>query len=337
MDAHEQLSKFDAEAPELSFRKPSIPELTQALASEPTSANAVVPSTVVYGLSELTGDELKAVVPIWSRLSAVAKHRILNALYEASEAMFELGFREIAMLSLGDKSNLVRAKAIDLLWTDESAETMRKLMSLAESDPDVTIRSRALESLGRFILLAEYGDIPADLAAQAQTLTFSIHENMSEPFEIRRRALEALANSSHSAVEHLILAAYADGNHELRLGAVFAMGRTCNQIWRDQLLIELESDNNEYVYEAIRACGQIQIEDSVQRIGEFALSEDQEIQLMAIWSLGEIGGRQAFEILARLEEYVADDEVAAAIDEALDGVGFSLNSTSLRLARDDEF
>lgn len=332
-----QIPGLDEEAPELSLRKPPISELTKALASEQTAANTAVPSTVVYGLSELTGDELTAVVPVWSRLSAVAKHRVLSALNEASEAMFELGFREIAMLSLGDKSSLVRAKAIELLWTDESAETMRKLMRLAESDPDLAIRSRALENLGRFILLGEYGDIPADLAAQAQALTCAIHQNMAEPVELRRRALEALANSSHSAVEQLILAAYADGNHELRIGALFAMGRTCNQIWRDQLLNELESDNSEYVYEAIRACGQIQIADSVRRIGEFALSEDQEIQLMAIWSLGEIGGRQAFEILARLEENVADEEVAAVLDEALDAAGFSLSSASLRLELDDEF
>ena len=259
-----------------SFRSasPQLPNLLQALARPQTSESAVVPSTVVYGLSELTGDELKAVVPIWSRLSAVAKHRVLSALNEASEAMFELSFREIAMLSLGDKSSLVRAKAIDLLWTDESAETMQELMRLAEFDPDVKIRSRALESLGRFLLLGEYGDIPADLAAQAQALTYAIHKNKLEPVEIRRRALEALANSSHGAVDQLILAAYADGNIELRIGALFAMGRTCNQIWRDQLLEELESDNNEYVYEAIRACGHIQVADSVQRIGELALSED---------------------------------------------------------------
>ena len=337
MDVNEQLSEYNEEAPELSFRKPPISELTQALERQQTSSNAVVPSTVVYGLSDLTSDELKAVLPIWNRLSAVVKHRLLSALNEASEAMFELGFREIAMLSLGDESSFVRAKAIDLLWTDESAETMQKLMRLAESDPDVKIRSRALESLGSFILLGEYGDIPADLSAQAQALTCAIHKNMSEPVEVRRRALEALANSSHAEVEQLILAAYADGNHELRTGALFAMGRTCNQIWRDQLLNELDNDNNEYLYEAIRACGQIQVADSVQRIGEFALSEDQEIQLVAIWSLGEIGGRHAFEILARLEENVADEDLAATIDEALDAAGVSLRSASLRLELDDDW
>lgn len=336
MDDNLQMSGFDEEAPDLSFRKPPLAELAQALASEDTSSNVVVPSTVVYGLSDLTGDELATVIPIWKRLTADVKQRVLSALNEAGEAMFELSFREIAILSLFDESSLVRANAIDLLWTDESAEAMQKLMQLAESDSDARVRSRALESLGRFILLGEYGDIPAELAAKAQALTCAIHQDASEPVEIRRRSLEALANSSHSAVAPLIRAAYADGNHELRIGALFAMGRTCSKIWREQLLDELESDNDEYLYEAIRACGQIQLRDSVQRISEYSLSEDQEIQLMAIWSLGEIGGRHAFEVLTRLAENAADDEVAAVIDEALDAAGFSLNSAAFRLDLDDD-
>lgn len=337
MDGNLQMSDYDGEAPELSFSKPPLAELAQALGSEETSANRVVPSTVVYGLSDLTGEELTTVVPIWNSLSADVKQRVLSALNEAGETLFELSFREIAMLSLLDESSLVRAKAIDLLWTDESAETMQKLMRLAESDSDARVRSRALESLGRFILLGEYGDIPADLAAEAQALTCAIHQDASEPVEIRRRSLEALANSSHSAVEPLIRAAYADGNHELRIGALFAMGRTCSKIWRDELLAELESGNDEYVYEAIRACGHIQLADSVQRISEYALNEDQEIQLMAIWTLGEIGGRHAFEVLTRLDENETDDEVAAVIDEALDAAGFSLNSAARRLDLDDDW
>ena len=68
MDVNEQLSEYDEEAPELSFRKPLISELAQALGRQQDVFNhAVVPSTVVYGLSEMTGEELKAVVPVWNR------------------------------------------------------------------------------------------------------------------------------------------------------------------------------------------------------------------------------------------------------------------------------
>jgi HEAT repeat protein len=330
------VSEFDGEATDLPLSKPPLEKLISVLKSVELSSQTVVPSTVVYGLSDLTLEEFRMIEPVWRDLPAVIKHRVLRALDEASEAMFELNYREIALRCLSDESSLVRSTSIELLWIDESVETMRKLMELAKSDPDNSVRTGALESLGRFILLGEYGDIPADLAAQAQELTYRLHTDAAQSVEIRRRALEALANSSYSEVKHLIRAAYADGNHELKVGAIFAMGRTCNKMWRNLLMDELESVDNECLYEAIRACGQIQLRESVQRIGEFTISDDQEIQMMAIWSLGEIGGKRAYEILTNLEENADDDDAANAIDEALDAAGFSLSFASLGLDLDDD-
>ncbi|MDE2777715.1 MAG: HEAT repeat domain-containing protein [Chloroflexota bacterium] len=328
---------IDEESAALPFPKPSLNDLIRVLRIESKSDNGIVPSAIVYGLSDLSPEEQRAIEPVWDALPAIAKHRVLRALNEASEAMFELNYRELALRGLEDESSLVRATAIDLLWIDESAETMRKLLRLAEFDADAAVRTRALERLGRFILLGEYGDIAADLAKQAQTLTYGLYQDPAAPVETRRRALEALANSSHPAVADLIRSAYADGNHELRVGAIFAMGRTCSAVWRDQLLDELESGDSECVYEAIRACGQIQLKEAARRIGEFTLSEDHEIQMIAIWSLGEIGGRHAIDVLSSLEENAAaDDEMAAAIDEALDTAGFSLSVSSLNFELEDD-
>ena len=327
---------FEEEAVDLPIPKPSLEDLARQLSNESSSSQAVVPAAIVYGLSDLTAEELRTIEPVWNPLPAVAKHRVLRALNEASEAMFELNFREIARLCLEDDSSLVRAASIDLLWTDESAETMRALMNIAAYDHDAAVRARALEHLGRFLLLGEYGDIPAELAAEAQSLAYSVHSDPAEPVEIRRRSLEALANSSHPKVSSLIETAYADGNHELRVGAIYAMGRTCSSIWRAKLMDELEGADGECVYEAIRACGQIQLQEAARRVGEFALSDDQEIQLIAIWSLGEIGGRQAFEVLSSLDEIVTDDDTSAAIDEALDAAGFSLSLASFGLESDDD-
>ncbi len=330
------MTAFEEEAVDLPIPKPSLEDLAQSLQNEALSHQAVVPSAIVYGLSDLTAEELQTIEPVWNRLPPVAKHRVLRALNEASEAMFELNFREMALLCLEDASSLVRSASIDMLWIDESAETMRALMKMAETDPDGAVRARALEHLGRFILLGEYGDVPGELAAQAQSLAYGIHSDPAEPVEIRRRSLEALANSSHPKVSSLIETAYADGNHELGIGAIYAMGRTCSSMWRTQLLNELESADGEHVYEAIRACGQIQLKDATRRVGEFTLSDDQEIQMIAIWSLGEIGGRQAFEILSSLEETETDDDTRAVIDEALDTAGFSLSVAALGLESDDD-
>ncbi len=56
------------------------------------------------------------------------------------------------------------------------------------------------------------------------------------------------------------------------------MGRTCDEKWEDTLLEELDSDDNEIVYEAVRACGEIGLSSSVSQLGQLLLGDDREIQ-----------------------------------------------------------
>ena len=332
IEADEQLSELD-EAP---FEKPAIADVRAALRQLAAAPGRAVAATVVYGLSDLTVSERQTLEGDWARLPSETRRRVLRSLLEASEAMFEMNYREIALLGLDDADRDARAAAIELLWTDETEETMRRLTALAAEDQDAVVRAAALKELGRFILLGEYGDIPQDAAKAAHALALRIHTDRGEPLEVRRRALEALSNSSHPDVERLIRAAYSDGNHDLKISALFAMGRTCSKVWRDILMAELNSDDNELVYEAVTACGQIQLGESARRVGQLATSEDREIQLAAIWALGEIGGNHAFAILTNLEETIEDEEAAAVIDEALDTAGFGRTFAALGLDVDED-
>lgn len=320
---------FAAPAEDLVFSKPSLDDVREALSAAHEQQTNSVSATLVYGLSDLSATDWPAVAGEWQRLPPTTKHRVLRALNEASEALFELNYSFIGLRSLQDSSAMVRQAGIELLWTDESIETMRCLIKRAEADADVAVRSAALKALGRFILLGEYGDMPEAITLRAQHLAMKLHTDLREPLDVRRRALEALANSSHPEVNRLVHAAYADGNHDLRISAIFAMGRTCSKTWRDILLRELQSDDNEILYEAVTACGQIQLEDGLRRIGELTLSEDRELQLAAIWALGEIGGKQAIEILVGLEEATDEEETGLVIGEALDTAGFGQSLASL--------
>ena len=318
------------------FEKPPLNAVLLALRQLDTAPDRAVAATVVYGLSEPPDDDCRALEAGWRQVSPASRLRVLRALIEASEAMFEVNYREVALFSLGDADGQVRAAAIELLWTDESVETLRRLMTLAADDPEATVRAAASKELGRFILLGEYGDIPEAVANEAQRLALRLYSDRNEALEIRRRALEALGNSSHPQVEALIRAAHADGNHDLKISAIFAMGRTCNKIWREILLEELESSDNEIVFEAVTACGQIQLGDSVRRVGELTLADDREVQLAAIWALGEIGGKQAFDILTNLDEMIEDEEAAAVLEEALDTAGFNRTFAALGLDLDQD-
>lgn len=310
-------------------KKPELTEVIEALQSEALADSSTHSSAVIYGLSDLSELELDRMASVWAGLPATYKHRILKQLVETSEAAFELDFGAFAQMNLVDESSLVRSAAIELLWSDESLSTMRQLMELARSDRSHDVRAQAFAGLGRFILLGEYGDIPPNDAREAQELALSAVTDIHAPIEIRCRALEAIANSSHPEAAALIREAYDDGNHLLKVSAIYAMGRTCDKVWRDAVLEELESSDNQIVYESVQACGALHLEESVRLIGDLIAGDDREILFMAIWALGEIGGKHAFEILSDLEETVEDRAILEAVEDAIDVASFSLSMSSL--------
>ncbi|MDE2820199.1 MAG: hypothetical protein OXI40_10760 [Chloroflexota bacterium] len=323
------MTKSEIALEESGLRKPELTEVIKALQSEARSDSSTHSPAVIYGLSDLSKLELDRLVPVWAGLPATYKHRILKQLVETSETVFELDFGAFAHMNLTDKSSLVRSAAIELLWSDESVATMRKLMALARSDRSDDVRAQAFSGLGRFILLGEYGDIPPNDAREAQELALISVKDHHASIEIRCRALEAIANSSHPEAAALIQKAYDDGNHLLKVSAIYAMGRTCDKRWRDTVLEELESGDNQIVYESVQACGALQLEESIRLIGDLVAGDDREIQLMAIWALGEIGGRGAFEILCHLEETLEDREILGAVEDAVDAASFSLSMSAL--------
>jgi len=311
-------------------------QILTTLKKESNEGVSVVSPSVLYGLSDIGAKEESELKHIWNELSSIYKHTLLTALTNASETNIEFNYSPIGQLALtDDDSSLVREAAIDLLWEDESVELFTRLLNLAQTDQSTAVRAKALVSIGRFILLGEYDNMPKSLVKQAIDLSYSLHIDESQPIEIRRRALEALSNSSYLKKDTLIRNAYNSGHHLLKVSAIFAMGRTCDDKWQDILVDELESDDNELVYEAVRACGEIQLETSVSQLRNLVISDDREIQTMAIWALGEIGGKQSIEILSLLQDATEDDDLIDIIDEALDVASFTLMGSSFDFDIDD--
>jgi hypothetical protein len=331
------MSDIDFQTESAGHKKPEFDQLLGILKNEGQNNESIVGVKVFYGLSDITPDQQKQLEPVWRDLPTSYKHKMLVAFTEASEADFELSYKQVGLLGLKDESSLIRAASVDLLWDDESVDTLRLFLKLIRTDDSPEVKARALVGLGKFILLGEYEEIPEIMALDAQQLALSLHTDPKQPLEIRRRALEALSNSSHAQKDKLIREAYNSREHLLRVSAVFAMGRTCDEKWQDILLEELDSSDNEIVYEAVRACGEIQLSSSVRQLGELILGDDREIQIMAIWSLGEIGGKHALDILTSLQESEEDEDLLQIIDEALDVASFSLTGAMFDFDMDDEY
>jgi len=331
------MSDIDFQTEYTGREKPEFDKILATLSAEGHKNENIVEASLFYGLSDILAEEVKQLEPIWNELPTSYKHKMLVAFNEASEADFDLSYKQVALLGLKDESSLTRSAAVDLLWDDESVATMRLLLNLVRTDDSPNVKARALVALGKFILLGEYEEIPELIAHEAQELAFETHNDTSQPLEVRRRALEALSNSSHPQKDKLIQSAYHSPEHLFKVSAIFAMGRTCDEKWEDIILDELNSEDNELVYEAVRACGEIGLSSSVRQLGQLLLDDDREIQMMVIWSLGEIGGQQAVDILSVYEENVEDEDLLEATEDALGVASFNLSGAMFDFDIDEDF
>lgn len=302
-----------------SVSKPSIDEVISILQQSEGEGEGI-PASVYYGLSDLDNASLQALEPVWQNLAVDYKRKIVSELAEASEINFDLNFDALGYLALDDLDSGVRSSGIELLWINESLELLSRLIDLAENDESVDVRAAAVSDIGRFILLGEYEEIPESDATRAQDVAIGLLNDMTEDIQVRRRALEAISNSSLDFVSEAIKEAYESDERLMRVSAIFAMGRSYDEQWNETVLRELRNDDSEIRYEAARAAGELEIEEAVTLLGQLAVVDEREIKQVAIWSLGEIGGNHAMRLLSALAEdaeEAEDEDLQEAIEDAI--------------------
>ncbi|MFZ4814213.1 MAG: HEAT repeat domain-containing protein [Phototrophicaceae bacterium] len=290
-----------------------------ALTDSPSHLSAAVS----YGLSDVHPNDLARFQPIWDGLSVEDHQKLLAHLVDVAEANFELDYRTLARYTLKSSDPASRVMSLELLWEDESLTLLDELLHLAEADPEVEVRAAAANQLGRFILLSELGRFNPEEAERAHELAIRLWNNPNEDFTVRRRALEALSNSSHDMLPDAIQSAYRAPEVGLKASALYAMGRSCDLDWAETVIKEMKNPNPQIRYEAVRASGELELNDAVKLLAAEALSKDREIQEAAIWSLGQIGTKPASRALdALLKKFKADDSLLELIEEALDLASF---------------
>jgi len=307
------------------------PDLDRTLEILKTSGDNIVSPTLYYGLSGLTPMEIQRLGEVWESIDPQKRYTVLTELAEASELNFEYDYRELGLFALNDADANVREAAIELLWEDESLELMSRLIDIAQWDEATQVRATAASALGRFILLGEYAEIPEAETTRVQDVVIGILTNTDEETDVRRRALEAIANCGHEIVNEAIQEAYTSPEQKMRVSAVFAMGRSYDPMWREAVLREISSSDPEIRYEAARSAGELELKEAVPYLGRMAVDDEREIQEVAVWSLGEIGGREALRILSALAEdaeETEDNSLLEAVEDAIGGatlVGNDLN------------
>ena len=275
-----------------------------------------LPFSKLYLLSDLAGRTLADFCAAFDAYPLHQQRRLVQGLVQLAEASFQVNFDAIFRQCLGNHDEEIRAAAIDGLWENEDVALIGPLVSMLRSDPSAQVRASAATALGRYVLAGELEqlDPPIQARLMAELLT-SIHLT-GEGIEVRRRALESVAYACTPEVLDTLDTAYYHEDEQMRLSAIVGMGRTCDKRWMQIILDELESSSAAMRYEAALASGNLTLREAVPTLTRLLDDADPQIRDAAIWSLGQVGGDQAKQVLlAALDD--ADEDTAAALEEAL--------------------
>lgn len=273
--------------------------------------------TLLYHLSSLDASQIERLREIWSTLPVDLRRDLMSRLKDLAEADFTLDFGAIFRVALNDEDAQVRTAAIEGLWEDHDVRLVTPLVERLREDEAVEVRAAAATSLGRFIFLGELEKIRSRPRNLAYNALLDVCQSSDEHMEVQRRALESLAYVGSKAVIALIRQAYTASEEKVRISAVFAMGRSADPRWEDQVQRELYNPNPEMRYEAAKACGELQLREAVSSLEDLTEDADAEVQSAALWALGQIDSERAREIL-EYYCYVENEAARAAAESALE-------------------
>lgn len=270
----------------------------------------------LYGLSAPTHENIEAFVNTWPQLDAERRRHIIQDLVDLAEANFRVDFRRIFRQVLDDEDPDVRAKAIDGLWEDENHDLIERFCHLLEHDASAQVRASAAQALGKYVLQAELAELDEEPARHVRVVLRDTLRDESEAVDVRRRALESIAYHDHADTRELIRTAYEESSHRMRVSAVFAMGRSIDPFWSNVVLLELDNASPEMRFEAARASGELRLEEAIPYLIDMIDEGNPQIQEVAIWALGQIGGKRAKRLLQTI---IQEDggELARAAEDAM--------------------
>lgn len=281
--------------------------------SDPAQA---LPVADLTRLSALTAEQTATLGEAWPRIERERRARIIAHATRLAEDNVEYDFSGLLTTALSDVDDHIRREAVRGFWEIDSGVLEEALIELMLHDPADAVRAEAALALGGPVLLAALGRLPHRRMERIELALRSVIENPSEVQEVRARALEAIGPMDLEWVREAIQAGYDGADFRLKVSALHAMGRSCEERWLPVLIRELRSDEAELRFEAARALGEIGDEDSIDDLVRLVLDEDDDVRAAATTALGEIGGdraRQALHILLDSESEATREAAAMAL------------------------
>jgi HEAT repeat protein len=269
-----------------------------------------------------------------NELSKEEKIAFLKRLVENEDAFSD---NQLAYQTyLSDPEPEVRTLAIKGLWDYPDPALIDPLIDIAEHDPDQEVRNQATSGLGRYVYEGEMADYDFDWgsledimredelpeASYRRVVAFllDIARNPSAPLDARRFSIEALGFSSEPVAVEQVEQAYRDPHVVIKASALFAMGRSGLTRWEPYILAELDSLDPRLQFEAVRAAGELFLDEAAPTLLRLAHSAtDQDLRREAIWALGHTTSLEAQQLLDDIAlDPLEDEETRQLAEDALD-------------------
>lgn len=268
-------------------------------------------------LSDLDEDGAAEVIDALQYLSAGRRHSFLLQLADLAQDNIDVNYDAIFKAHLPDQDPTIRAAALQGLAEYEGRDLIPALADLLRKDEYAEVRREAAISLGRFALAVELGYLRESEGADIREVLIESATDIDEDDLVRARAVEALGALSGDETENLIESVYHEESPWLKIGAVDAMGRSCNEIWLPTVLSEMSSPSPEMRHAAAFAAGQIGEDEAIEPLKRLAIIDQvRDVQLAAIHALSEIGSPLARVALKSIL-FEGDDDLHEVIQETL--------------------
>lgn len=280
-------------------------------------------SAQLVDFSNLDDSETEELVEAWGEISAERRLRLLFDITDLAQDNVELNFDAVFKTALRDEEPEIRVVALRGLFEYEGRDLIGPLTEMVRDDKDVDVRRESAIALGRFALAGELGYLRKGDTEQIKDALIESVEDEDEDERVRARSLEALGAISGEDTENLIESIYHEESVWLRVGAMDAMGRSCNETWLPIVIQEMENPAPEMRHAAAFAAGEIGEVDAIEPLKRVAIDDpDRDVQIAAIHALSEIGGPMS-RVALKSVLYEGDDELREAVEEALTEVAFN--------------
>jgi HEAT repeat protein len=298
---------------EIPFKK-----LVDALLDVDTPLNP----SILYRLSDMEDSELEIFKPAWFKLPLWRRQALMEDIEELGASDYLLDFTSLSRFVLSDEDPGIRLMAVRTLWEYEHKELVRIFLDLLDSDDNKEIRAAATSGLGRFVYAGEIDKLPSSKLKEIEDVLLQIANGEEAP-QVRRAALESLGYSSREEVPALIEQAFKSDDRSWKASALFAMGRSANQIWKPQVMSMLESSVPLFRAESARAAGELELSESVPFLLEMLDDPDDNARSASIWALSQLGGEGVREALEAIYDDAEDDEDLEYLESALENLAFT--------------